>query len=311
MIAQTSTDPPIQTRGLTKTYRTAGARDLKIAVNQLNLTVQPGEVFGFLGPNGAGKTSTIKMLLSFLPPTSGEAFLFGLPADLPEARQSIGYVPEHPYFPKFLTSRELVREQAILAGLGYGAAKHRADECLEIVGMQASSRTPLSKLSKGMTQRIGLACALVGDPKLLILDEPASGLDPVGRKELREMISRFRSEGKTVFVSSHLLTEMEPICDQVGVLSAGQLVACAPPSEIVRMRDELAVEFDCCAPTQGDGASAQNMSLQTQTELVPTNQLYAFIDSLRSRRAVLRTVKPQRETLEDAFLRLVGEGARS
>ena len=148
MIAQTSTKPPIEMRGLTKTYRTAGARDLKIAVNQLTLTVHPGEVFGFLGPNGAGKTSTIKMLLSFLPPTSGEAFLFGLPADLPEARQSIGYVPEHPYFPKFLTSRELVREQAILSGLGYGAAKRRADECLEIVGMQASSRTPLSKLSK-------------------------------------------------------------------------------------------------------------------------------------------------------------------
>lgn len=310
MIAHTSAAPPIQTRGLTKTYRIAGARDIRVAVSHLSLTVQPGEVFGFLGPNGAGKTSTIKMLLSFLQPTSGEAFLFGLPADLPEARQSIGYVPEHPYFPKFLTSRELVREQAILAGLGYGAAKRRADECLDTVGMLASSRTPLSKLSKGMTQRIGLACALVGDPKLLILDEPSSGLDPVGRKELREMLGRFRGEGKTVFVSSHLLTEMEPICDQVGVLAGGVLVACAPPREIVRMRDELAVEFDCPSH-QEDSSLTRDPAPQTQTALVPTNQLYAFIDSLRSRHAVLRTVKPQRETLEDAFLRLVGEGASS
>jgi ABC-2 type transport system ATP-binding protein len=169
-----SNDQAIAASSLTKTYTAKKSKDIRRAVDSLDLSVQVGETFAFLGPNGAGKTTTIKMLLGFIKPTSGTATIFGTPIENESARAKVGYVPEQPYFPKFLTSIELIKEHGVLSGLSYRDAKRRANECLEIVGMTHTSNTRISKLSKGMTQRIGLACALVGDPDLLIMDEPSS-----------------------------------------------------------------------------------------------------------------------------------------
>jgi ABC-2 type transport system ATP-binding protein len=307
---------------LTKVYSVGRGKEQRKAVDSLSLNIERGETFAFLGPNGAGKTTTIKMLLGFIRPTSGSAEIFGTPIDNEAARAKVGYVPEQPYFPKFLTSIELIKEHGVLSGLDYKQAKRKAIDCLDTVGMLHTANTRISKLSKGMTQRIGLACALVGDPELLIMDEPSSGLDPVGRKELGELLQRFKAQGKTVFVSSHLLTEIEPLCDRVGILARGSLVACGTPDEIVAVRDKVAVAF---AGDQHDNVLSEQMqklgaeeidtSVCHQTPdgyehkaLVPASLVFNFIELLKNRNAILRSVGSRRETLEDAFLRLVNGG---
>ena len=220
-------------------------KEKRVAVDDLTLGVPQGGLFGFLGPNGAGKTTTIKMLLGFIPPTTGEAWLFDSPWAMTARASRVGYLPEQPYFPKFLSALEVVRAHAGLSGLTGGTrAKERVEGCLRQVGMWENRHMVLSKCSKGMTQRVGLASALVGDPDLLIMDEPSSGLDPVGRKELRALLTTLKNEGKTIFLSSHLLSEMESVCDRVGVMARGKLVACGTPQEITRARDEVRVQIE-------------------------------------------------------------------
>ncbi len=297
----------------TKEYPVPRQKAKRIAVGDLNLSVPQGALFGFLGPNGAGKTTTIKMLLGFLPPTRGGAWLFGKPVADDSARARVGYLPEQPYFPKFLSAQEVVRAHAGLAGLSGAKARERADACLASVNMADSKHMTLAKCSKGMMQRVGLASALVGDPDLLIMDEPSSGLDPVGRKELREMLSRLKSEGKTIFLSSHLLSEMEHVCDRVAVLSRGKLVATGTPEEITQMRDQVAVQIDLAE--QDDvlareiavlGGSLAAGEAGRACVFVPAPLVYKTLGLLEQRRVKLVAVLPQRETLEDAFLRLVG-----
>jgi len=303
----------LETQKLTKHYPVPKQKAKRIAVDNLDLSVPVGEIFGFLGPNGAGKTTTIKMLLGFTRPTSGTASLFGCAIDDDSARASVGYVPEQPYFPKFLTVQEVVRAHGSLSGVPVAQMKDRAEACLNMVRMYEHRYTPLSKLSKGMTQRVGLATALIGDPKLLILDEPSSGLDPVGRKELRDLLQDLKNEGKTIFLSSHLLSEMEAMCDRVGILAAGKLVACGRPSEIVQARDEVAVDIEM---TKRDDALTREITewkarMEALPEanmhriFVPSSQVYRLINLLEQRCLRMISVVPQRETLEDAFLRLV------
>ena len=303
----------IQIQHFTKEYPVPRQKEKRLAVSDLTLSVPAGGLFGFLGPNGAGKTTTIKMLLGFLPPTSGDAWLFGRPVSDVAARQSVGYLPEQPYFPKFLSALEVVQAHAGLSGLSGKRAKEQTERSLRQVGMWDNRHMILSKCSKGMTQRVGLASALVGNPDLLIMDEPSSGLDPVGRKELRELLTTLKNEGKTIFLSSHLLSEMEPVCDRVGVMARGKLVACGAPQEITQVFDEVRVQIeqdecdDYLAFQVKDwgGQVEQSLSGSGATLRVPASLVYKVMGLLESRRARLIAVSPQRETLEDAFLRLV------
>jgi ABC-2 type transport system ATP-binding protein len=195
----------------------------KVALVSLDLEVNAGEVFGFLGPNGAGKTTTMNVLLGFVPPTSGTAYLFGIDVRQPIARQRIGYLPEMTYYYKFLTAEELLRFYAKIFGLPRAEADKRIDQLLKLVELESARKRPIKSYSKGMQQRVGLAQALINNPDLLIFDEPTSGLDPLGRMKVREIIQRLKNEGKTVFFSSHELGEVETVCDRVAIIHQGEL----------------------------------------------------------------------------------------
>jgi len=206
----------------------------KTALVGLDLEVNAGEVFGFLGPNGAGKTTTMNVLLGFIPPTSGKAYLFGIDVRQPIARQRIGYLPELTYYYKFLTAEELLRFYAKIFGLARGEADKRIDHLLKLVELESARKRPIKSYSKGMQQRVGLAQALINNPDLLILDEPTSGLDPLGRMKVREIIERLKNEGKTVFFSSHELGEVETVCDRVAIIHQGELKAVGRVGDITQ-----------------------------------------------------------------------------
>ena len=205
----------------------------KIALQGLDLQVNAGEVFGFLGPNGAGKTTTMNVLLGFVPPTSGAAYLFGIDVRQPIARQRIGYLPELTYYYKFLTAEELLRFYAKIFGIERGEADKRIDNLLKLVELESARKRPIKSYSKGMQQRVGLAQALINNPDVLILDEPTSGLDPLGRMKVREIIQRLKNEGKTVFFASHELGEVETVCDRVAIIHQGELKIVGRVTDIV------------------------------------------------------------------------------
>jgi ABC-2 type transport system ATP-binding protein len=215
----------------------------KVALTGLDLEVQAGEVFGFLGPNGAGKTTTMNVLLGFVPPTSGAAYLFGIDVRQPIARQRIGYLPEMTYYYKFLTAEELLRFYAKIFSLPRAETDKRIDQLLKLVELEHARKRPIKSYSKGMQQRVGLAQALINNPDLLILDEPTSGLDPLGRMKVREIIQRLKNEGKTVFFSSHELGEVETVCDRVAIISEGELKAVGRVGDIMGQRASLEKAF--------------------------------------------------------------------
>jgi len=199
------------------------AEKRKIALHRLNLNIHRGEVFGFLGPNGAGKTTTMNVLLGFVPPTSGDAFIFGTSVRYPIARQRIGYLPEQTYYYKFLSAEEILRFYAKIFRIPRREVDSRITSVLNLVELDHARKRPIRTYSKGMQQRVGLAQALINNPDLLILDEPTSGLDPIGRMKVRQIIQRLKEEGKTVFFSSHELGEVETVCDRVAIMNGGEL----------------------------------------------------------------------------------------
>lgn len=213
--------PAIVTRNLSKTYdRGQGT----VALENLDLTVDEGEVFGFLGPNGAGKTTTINLLLNFTQPTTGEAFVFDRPVADSEVRKRLGFMPESVHLHDYYTGRKLLHFYAGLAGVDESVREKRIAELISLVKLDDAADKRVAKYSKGMNQRMGLAQALLADPDLLILDEPTASLDPVGRKEFRDILVEIKARGKTVFVSSHILSEVESVCDRVGIVQKGKLV---------------------------------------------------------------------------------------
>ncbi len=219
-----SVDAILRTENLRVEYKSReGRQGIKVALHGLNLSVYSGEVFGFLGPNGAGKTTTMNVLLGFVRPTSGEAYIFGTSVRDPIARQRIGYLPEQTYYYKFLSAEEILRFYAKIFRIPKREVEPRIDSVLKLVELEEARKRAIKTYSKGMQQRIGLAQALINNPDLLILDEPTSGLDPIGRMKVREIIQRLKQEGKTVFFSSHELGEVETVCDRVGILNAGEL----------------------------------------------------------------------------------------
>jgi ABC-2 type transport system ATP-binding protein len=234
-----NTPQPIEIRNLWVEYPSAG-RGIppKTAVAGLDLEIRPGEIFGLLGPNGAGKTSTMNVLLGFMNATTGEAKIFGHAARDPQARQSLGYLPELTYYYKFLTAEELLRYYARIFKIPRPQREQRVDSVLKLVDLEYARKRLIKTYSKGMQQRIGLAQALINDPALLVLDEPTSGLDPVGRMQVREIINRLKDEGKTVLFSSHELGEVETVCDRVAILHEGKL-------KVVGKVEVLTREHDC------------------------------------------------------------------
>jgi ABC-2 type transport system ATP-binding protein len=280
------------TQGLTKRFHLGLRRKEVVAVQDLDLAVEAGEIYGFLGPNGAGKSTTIKMLVGLVTPTAGTAHLFGESIDSKKARGRLGFLPENPYFHDFLTPTQLLTFHGRLCGLSGAELGRRIPALLELVGLEKVPHLPLRRFSKGMVQRAGIAQALINDPELVILDEPMSGLDPIGRKDVRDVIFRLKEVGKTIFFSSHILPDVEAICDRVGLLLHG------------RMREQGRLEELLTA-----GARAVDVI----AEAIPAE----LSDKLRERAA--RTVEKgsgyaftfEEETAADEAVRaLVGAGAR-
>ena len=227
-------DAILRTENLCVEYRTRGLKkEIKPALQELSLSVNAGEIFGFLGPNGAGKTTTINVLLGFIPPTRGTAYLFGIDVRQPIARRRIGYLPEMTYYYKFLTAEELLRFYARIFGIPARDADQRIDQLLKLVELEPVRKRLIKTYSKGMQQRVGIAQALINDPDLLVLDEPTSGLDSLGRMKVREIIQRLKNDGKTVFFSSHELGEVETVCDRVAIINNGQLKTLGRVDELV------------------------------------------------------------------------------
>jgi ABC-2 type transport system ATP-binding protein len=300
----------IETVDLTKDYKVGFWRPRPYrALDGLSLTVERGEVFGFLGPNGAGKTTTLKLLMQLVHPTRGRATILGAPVGDVAVKRRIGYLPEHPYFYDYLTAEELLVYFAGLFGQSAADARARASRLLDETGIGAERRLQLRKFSKGMIQRVGLAQALVNDPEVIFLDEPMSGLDPLGRRDVRALILRLRDEGRTVFFSSHILADAEALCSRVAVLARGRLVAQGRISDIVAFQPrgwEAIVEGVPAAAMARVGARASRQqqiadgryALEFPVDLPPER----IVGDLVRDGGRLVSITPVRETLEDFFV---------
>lgn len=235
--------PVLEAKGLSKTYAAQIGQPARHALSDLDLRIEPGETFGLLGPNGAGKTTSQKLFLGLARPTRGEIRLFGESPENPDVRNRIGYLPENPYFYQHLTGEEFLRFCGGLFKLPRQVVDERADRLLTQVRMQDARKVQLKKYSKGMLQRVGIAQALINDPELVLLDEPMSGLDPVGRHEFRELILDLKRQGKTIFFNSHILSDVSEICDRVGILVEGKLAAEAAIADLSRDGRDLETLF--------------------------------------------------------------------
>jgi ABC-2 type transport system ATP-binding protein len=298
----------IEVENLSKSYRQGFWMREVPAVVDVSFHVPSGEIFGFLGPNGAGKTTTIKMLTGLTSPSSGRARLFGLDVSRPAARQRLGFLPENPYVYPYLTPTEFVSLCGELSGLSSRVARARALETLKSVGIAYAADRPVQRLSKGMLQRTGIAAALVADPELLILDEPMSGLDPVGRKEVRDLIVDERRKGRTIFFSTHILTDVQTLCDRVAILRRGRLVVSGKLSELLRsethrsvVTTELSESFQRASEAAGHVTEILGNRLVVRIE--GEAALQQALAQATAAGVRIQEVTPNQETLEDLFLR--------
>ena len=244
----------IETKGLTKVFRDFWRRPKVRALEGLDLAVPKGEVFGLLGPNGSGKSTTIKLLLGLLHPTGGSIAVLGAPAGAIRAKRAIGYLPEEAYLYRHLTARETVTLHGRLTGLGGRHLRQRVDELLALTGLTPAADRAVGEFSKGMGRRVGLAQARVGDPALLILDEPTAGLDPVGCREVKDLITELASRGKTVLLTSHLLADVEDVCDRLMILHRGRMLAEGDIRSLLRREDEIRLALPHLTDTQLEAA---------------------------------------------------------
>ena len=231
----------VETRNLSKVYRDFWGRQKVRALKALDLEIRQGEVFGLLGPNGSGKTTTIKLLLGLLFPTSGQALVFGREATDVKKNERLGYLPEESYLYRFLNAEETLDFYGRLFDMPAATRKKRAAELIQMVGLERAKRRQLREYSKGMARRIGLAQALINDPELVVLDEPTSGLDPIGTREIKDLILRLKAEGKTVLMSSHLLADVEDVCDRIAILHEGELKELGRVDSLLKVRDETEI----------------------------------------------------------------------
>jgi ABC-2 type transport system ATP-binding protein len=297
--------PAIEILALEKIYHVGFWRSrARRALWPLNLTVEAGEIFGFLGPNGAGKTTTLKILMGLVFPSAGSARILGMALDDPRMKAQIGFLPEQPYFYDYLTGRELLRYYGQLSGVSPKDLTRRVDAVLEQVSLLDSANMQLRKFSKGMLQRVGIAQAILHDPKVVFLDEPMSGLDPIGRREVRNMIEQLKAQGKTVFFSTHILSDAEALCDRVAIIHQGKLRGIGSVPELtssVHGKVELVWQgssVPAAIRTAGECHGAGN----SMRAVLPEESQDAALESLRREGLRLISVTPVRASLEDYFV---------
>jgi len=303
--------PAIETENLAKEYP-HGFLHLKrkTSLESLTMQVQNGEVFGLLGPNGAGKSTTIKLLMGIIFPTAGSARMLGKPASDVSMHGDIGYLPEQPYFYDYLTAAEVLDYFARFHGLSAAERGERVQKMLKKVGLETAGRIQLRKYSKGMLQRVGLAQAILHDPKLVILDEPMSGLDPVGRREVRDIILELKKAGRTILFSTHILSDAEVLCDRVGVIAGGKLRGVGSPSSIVDVKTlGMEILFELA---EGKRMAGRFLGNATKPGAgfrlsVAENELYAALAELDAAGAKITAVTQIKPTLEDFFMELVSK----
>jgi ABC-2 type transport system ATP-binding protein len=298
----------IETENLSKEYP-YGFLNLKkrMSLENLNLRVESGEVFGFLGPNGAGKSTTIKLLMRLIFPTSGRARILGKSIEDVSTHQVVGYLPEQPYFYDYLTAAELLDYFARFHRLTASDRRERIERMLKKVGLETAKRIQLRKYSKGMLQRVGMAQAILHEPEVVVLDEPMSGLDPLGRREVRDIILELKREGRTVLFSTHILSDAEMLCDRVGVIVGGKLRGVGTPGEMVGMRTqgmEILFEVEGAAKKFALMDRATRTGERYRVE-VSEGELYGALNELNSVGARILSVAQIKPTLEDFFMHLV------
>jgi ABC-2 type transport system ATP-binding protein len=304
--------PAIEIENLTKDYP-YGFLHLKKkrSLEGLTMQVEDGEVFGFLGPNGAGKSTTIKLLVGLIFPDAGTASILGKPITDIEMHRDIGYLPEQPYFYDYLTAAEVLDYFARFHDLTAVDRSERVARMLKKVGLETARKIQLRKYSKGMLQRVGLAQAILHDPKVVILDEPMSGLDPIGRREVRDIILELKREGRTVLFSTHILSDAEMLCDRVGVIVGGKLRGVGAPGEIVGMKTEgmeILFELPANAATATNAAAILAKATKTGERYrmhVAEEELYAALEQLRGAGAKILSVAQVKASLEEYFMHLI------
>jgi ABC-2 type transport system ATP-binding protein len=305
----------IEIFGLEKTYSVGFWRKRpKRALHPLDLTVEEGEIFGFLGPNGAGKTTTLKLLMGLVFPTGGTARILGMELDDPRMKAQIGFLPEQPYFYDYLTAHELLRYYGQLSGVDAKKLVSKVDAVLERVGLRDAANLQLRKFSKGMLQRAGIAQAILHDPKIVFLDEPMSGLDPMGRREVRTLIEELKSEGKTVFFSTHILSDAEALCDRVAIIHLGQLRGVGAVEELTAgVKGQVEVVWTGTAvPAEVEVLGAEcHVAGDTVRAVFAEEKQDAALDLLKRERLRLISLTPVRMSLEDYFLTQLEEGVET
>lgn len=303
----------IETQNLCKSYSTGWFKPPVDAVNELDLKVEPGRVYGLLGPNGAGKTTTIKMLLGLARPTSGSGKMLGLDIRQRACRREVGYLPENQQFPRYMTAFVALENFGGLAGMSRPERRKRCDGALAEVGLSDWKHVSVAKFSKGMKQRLGLALAMFHDPKLLILDEPTDGVDPQGRKDIRHIIERKKNEGKTVLINSHILQEVELVADEVTILNKGNVAHQGNVAQLTgdsaryRLRvAEMPAESRKRLDFLSDDPEAPDHFFFKASDEAALDRC---VDRLRAEKVSIRALIPTRKTLEDVFLEIVHQEA--
>lgn len=298
----------IVTENLTKEYRT-GFRMQKIrAIEELNLEVESREIFGFLGPNGAGKTTTIKILVGLAKPTSGKALVLGKPVSDVLIKKQIGFLPESPYFYEYLNAREYLRLCAQVSGVERDLIAKQVEKMLNLVRLEQFDKLAIKGYSRGMLQRLGVAQALIHNPELVILDEPMGGLDPIGRREFRDIILNLRTQGKTVFFSTHILADVEMICDRVGIILNGRLINTGRLDQLLGSEIEnfeiVVKGLDRKMIKVVERLSNKTIASETQTliEVTTEEEVEKIMSIIREVGAKLISLQPRRKTLEDHFI---------
>jgi len=301
----------IQTENLSKHFNRGKLR----ALDGVSLHVGPGRVFGLLGPNGAGKTTLVKLLLGILHPTSGTAQIFGEPVTNYNLRERVGYLPENHRYPDFLKGGAVMEYFGRFANVPPKARRQRIPELLKLVGMDKWADTKIRKYSKGMMQRLGLAVAMINDPDLLLLDEPTDGVDPIGRKEIRDIILHLKQRGKTIFINSHLLSEVELVSDEVAIMNKGKIVVQGAVDQLTNIGLNFRIETSPLAAAMKSQLTEKFAKLglvngHLEVTVQDHGELNRLIDHLRENRAEIHAIVPQKRTLEESFFSAI-KGAAS
>jgi len=303
----------VETKDLTKIYSSSFGKRKVQALVDLNLDVERGLIFGLLGPNGAGKTTLIKLLLGITFPTAGNAKILDESISNYSIKKNIGYLPENHKYPPYLKGGEVLKFFGRLSGMNGIGLDKKIDELLELVKLTQWKKTKIKAYSKGMMQRLGLAQALINDPELIFLDEPTDGVDPIGRKEIRDILAELKSRQKTIFLNSHLLSEVELVTDRVGILNKGKLLREGTVKELTEKKEEYKIVID--------GTFEQDISIDNSFTRISDGsysvkvsdiaELNHIIDSLRSKNVLLKEILPLKNTLEEMFISLISESEKN